>query len=238
MGRSGVFRRRGEEETDRGLCEFEEGGVIMTSKASKAAIAIASDQNLTGYVVELCKIHLRSYPQNKNMGVWIEYARALTELSRFSEAENAFDQALQNCEDERQWQSIIYSSRGDLNKRRGNYAEAEKWYLKSIEATPEHIWNHIFLGVVLFRRGDLKASEERQRTAIEIGGEETDEAYLNLGGVLMAQERYEEARECYLRAIELCPDYKQAKLRLRDVNKILKIRPTATDSSVAEVPSE
>lgn len=193
----------------------------MTQKESRDAIYSASEKDLTGYVVELCKIHLRLHP--KSVSVWVDYGRALKELSRFAEAEDAFDQALANCKDEKQWQSIVFSSLADLNKRRGDYAESERYYLKAIEATPEHDWNYIFLGVITFGRGDLKLAEERLQNAIKCGGDGKDEAYFNLGGVLMAQERYEEAQQCYIRAIELCPDYKLAKLRLRDVKKILAL---------------
>ena len=208
----------------------------MTRKESRDAIYAASEKDLTGYVVELCKAHLRLQP--KSVSVWVDYGRALKELSRFEEAKKAFDKALVHSEGDRQWESLVFTSLGDLNKRRGDYVEAEKWYLKAIEATPEHDWNYIFLGVLTFRCGDLALAEQRLQDAIECGGDGEDEAYFNLGGVLTAQERYKEAQQCYLRAIELCPDYKLAKLRLRDVNKILKMKTPATDSSVAEAPSE
>lgn len=191
----------------------------MEQKKSRDAI-YAADKCLHGYVVELCKIHLHLFPTEDI--IWLHYARSLSQLSRFSEAENAFDQAFtQSDKRDKPLHSIIFSSRGELNQRRGTYAEAEEWYLKAVETNPKVTGNRIFLGVLTFRRGDLKLAEQRLREAVECGGDEEDEAHYNLGGVLMAQERYEEAQQCYQRAIELCPNYKQAKLRLRDVKKIL-----------------
>ena len=71
----------------------------------------------------------------------------------------------------------------------------------------------------------MKLAEQRLREALECDGDETkdekDEAYLNLGVVLLAQERYEEAAQCYQRAIEIDPEYRLAKWLLRDVKKIL-----------------
>ena len=48
-----------------------------------------------------------------------------------------------------------------------------------------------------------------------------DEAYLNLGLVLRAQERYPEALECFERALKLTPDYSQALTAKNDLEKAL-----------------
>lgn len=182
-------------------------------------ICDAADKSLHGYVVQLCKSYL--FVNLSDTRIWLEYARALTQLSRFDEAEKAFDHALAS-NIEQQQHSIIFSERGEMNQRRGKYEEAEEWYLKAIEAKPEAVWPRVFLGVVTFRRGDLQLAKKRLREAIECGGEnETDEAYANLGGVLVAQERYAEAAQCYRRAIEIDPEYEHAKLSLQDVSRIL-----------------
>ena len=50
------------------------------------------------------------------------------------------------------------------------------------------------------------------------------EIYAKLGGVLMAQERYDEAVECFECSLEIDPDYEFAPtLRLKDARKTLKM---------------
>ena len=56
-----------------------------------------------------------------------------------------------------------------------------------------------------------------------------DEAYFNLGLVLRAQERYQEALACFEKAIELTPDYEEAIDAQRDAKKViayLNVEPT------------
>ncbi len=111
-----------------------------------------------------------------------------------------------------------------MHRRQGNYRKAETWYRKAIRVNPHDAGNYVFLGAVAFRRGDLALAEQVHRQGIACTCGQVDESYLNLGGVLLAQERYEEAAECYQKALTLDPNYKLAKLRLRDVNKILKLK--------------
>ena len=116
----------------------------LMQKQSRKNILDAADKSLHGYVIELCKSYLHVYLSD--VRVWLEYARALTQLSRFDEAEEAFDHAFASSTEKQH--CIIFSDRGYLNRRRGNYLEAEKWYLKAIEAKPEAVWPRVFLGVV------------------------------------------------------------------------------------------
>ena len=190
-------------------------------KESRDKVLAASNKYLHGYVVELAKVHLESYP--KDAIVWIEFARALSLLSRYDEAETAFDNAFAYALEI--LREIIFTERVFMYQRQGNYLEAEKWCRKALEANPDYAGYYVLLGVVLFRRGDLVLAEHVLRQGILCTGECVDESYLNLGGVLVAQARYEAAAECYQKAIELDPEYKLAKLRLRDVKKIIKIKP-------------
>lgn len=120
--------------------------MIFMQKKSRDAIYMASKKYLHGYVIELCKTHLSSYP--KDGAIWIEYAMALTQLSRFEEAENAFDEAFSRCP--KLLHSIIFFERKHLNRRRGTYLESEKWYLKAIEAEPKRYGRTFFLVLLRF----------------------------------------------------------------------------------------
>ena len=52
----------------------------------------------------------------------------------------------------------------------------------------------------------------------------TDEAFFNLGLVLRAQERFEEAAGCFREAIRIDPKYRVAKRALRDVELCLRYK--------------
>ena len=65
-------------------------------------------------------------------------------------------------------------------------------------------------------------AEESHRAAIACDQDLTDEAYLNLGFVLRAQERFAEAADCFREAISIDPDYRLARRALRDVECCLR----------------
>jgi tetratricopeptide (TPR) repeat protein len=183
------------------------------------AIIAAAGQYLYGYVVELDRAHLQSYPDD---GIaWIVFAEALTELSRYDEAEAALDKALIYAHE--MLKEIIFTRRAEMYQRQGKYLEAEIWYRKAIEERPDYAGNYIMPGLLAFQRGDFALAEHVHHQGIACSGERMDECYAHLGGVLVAQERYEEAEACYLKALEIDPHYKWAKLCLRDVKKILKL---------------
>ena len=65
-------------------------------------------------------------------------ARALTRLSRFDEAnfalDEAFDKAVERGDDG--WHSNVFSTRGHLEQRRGDFSRAEHWFAKAVELAP------------------------------------------------------------------------------------------------------
>jgi len=187
---------------------------------SREAISSALDKGLYGYAVELAKSHLESYP--KDGIAWIEIAKAYTQLSRYDEAEAAFDKAYKHAHT--MLREMIYVKRAGMYQRQGRPFDAEKCYKKAIAENPTYAGNYVFLGILAFRRGDLALAESIHRQGAACVGECADECYANLGGVLVAQQRYEEAEECFQKAIELDPNYKWAKFRLRDVKEIRKLK--------------
>ena len=66
---------------------------------------------------------------------------------------------------------------------------AQRWYHQSIESSPHSAHGHIYLGAMLARCGRLNEAEaaDRRGTLCKTGA--VDEAFLNLGLVLRAQER-------------------------------------------------
>ena len=138
---------------------------------------------------------------------------------------------------------------GHLEKQRGELERAAGQYRWAIKAAPRHTAGYIFLGGVLARQGRLREAEDVHRTAIETCYEgNVDEAFLNLGLALRAQERFDEAAECFREAIRMDSGYHDARRALRDVERCIRMLKRqdqrarrdgkADDRSAAPGPSE
>ena len=169
---------------------------------SRRAIFKAYDKGWWGTLVKLAQSYIELYPTD--IGPQIYLARALVKLSRFAEAHETLDNALERAP--QNWHEVINSERGHLEQRRGDYLQAEHWFARAIEIDPHRTYNHVFLAVLVYQSGDIARAEAIYRHAIATvaptQGDEFDEIYANLGGVLVAQERYDEAVECFERALE------------------------------------
>jgi tetratricopeptide (TPR) repeat protein len=151
---------------------------------------------------------------------WLLLGIALIELARYEEAEQALAKAIELCPWEKR--QIPLAQMGHLFEEAGDYDQAAAWYRKAIEADPSDATYHIYLGAVLAKQGRLHEAEEAHRSGIECAEGCIDEAYLNLGLVLRAQERFQEAADCFREAISIDPDYRVARRALRDVERCLK----------------
>jgi tetratricopeptide (TPR) repeat protein len=115
---------------------------------------------------------------------------------------------------------------GHLYRAWGKYDEAAVWYRRGIELEPDFAGGYIFLGAVLAKSGDLQSAEEQHRKATQCERGCIDEAYLNLGLVLRAQDRYAEAAECLRKSLELDTDGDQdggTRAALDDVERMLRL---------------
>jgi tetratricopeptide (TPR) repeat protein len=151
---------------------------------------------------------------------WKILGSALIDLACHADAEIALKRALSLCPPDKFW--IPLSEMGHLYKARGEYKSAAAWYRQAIEAVPEEASGYIYLGGVLAKSGLLREAEAAHRAAIRCEQGCRDEAYLNLGLVLRAQERYEEAAKCCEQALEIDPKYSAAKRALRDVRNTIR----------------
>jgi tetratricopeptide (TPR) repeat protein len=172
---------------------------------------------LPALAVELAKVFLGRYPTSATARVFM--GMALRDMRRFDEARWAFDDGLMLYPDEDP--AWIYIQIARFHEMRLDYLEAEYWYRKAIEAEPRDAGHRIFLGGMLARLGRLDEAEAEHRDATGCIDGAVDEAYLNLGLVLRAQERYVEAFDCFRRAIALDPNYKAAKRALKDVKRVI-----------------
>src|SRR5687768_12793992 len=123
----------------------------MGMKESGKAIREATDNSECCCIVELCRTHLQNHPQDGI--VWIRYAMALTKLCRYLEADNAFESAWEFAPDS--VREVIVAERGHMHRRKGDYQKAEQCYRMLIEMCPRDATGYVFLGVLVFRYGDL-----------------------------------------------------------------------------------
>jgi tetratricopeptide (TPR) repeat protein len=177
-------------------------------------------QNLAATQIELLKRFVRDYPRHG--GGWHSLGRRLTDVSRFTEAEHALRKALRLCPREKRL--FVYRSIGTLFGHRGDDAAAERWFRKAIAHSSDDAQGYIYLGGMLARLGRLDEAEAVHRKGTHCKAGCIDEAFLNLGYVLRAKERYSEAFGCFDRALAIDPKYKSARVARRDVGRVLKLR--------------
>ena len=125
--------------------------------------------------------------------------QGLTGVTRYEEAELALKNAIEHARPDQL--RIPYTEMGHLFKAAGDYHRAEAWYRRSVEAAPDVAGGHIYLGGILAWQGRLDEAEAAYRRATRCDSGCFEEAYLNLGFVLIARERFEEAAVCLEEAL-------------------------------------
>ncbi len=169
--------------------------------------------------IELCKKHLHKFP--KHGPTWLQYGMAQIQLARYAAAERAIRRAITLCPQKAL--PIAYSQMGHLIEAKGNFKQAASWYRKALKLRPNDATWHIFLASNAFTRGLHRQSESYYRRALNCSGGCLEEAYFNLGGILLGKRNYSEAIKCYQEALKIDPQYKVAKERLDDAQLALLI---------------
>jgi tetratricopeptide (TPR) repeat protein len=166
-----------------------------------------SDGPFPALTVRYARHYLADYPDHAP--AWLMLGIALVALGRYEEAEQALAKAIQHWPSgERQ---IPLAHVGHLFEQSGDYDQAAAWYRKAIEADPRDATYRIFLGGVLAKQGRLHEAEEAHRGAVACAEGCSDEAYLNLGLVLRARERFRDAADCFREALRLDSEYRAAR---------------------------
>jgi tetratricopeptide (TPR) repeat protein len=187
-------------------------------KSGYKRLSRLSDGPYPAYAIRYGRRFLMKYPDHG--AAWYQVGKALLRLARHEEAEQALAKAIELCPEGHL--QIPFAAMGELFKFSGDYERAEHWYRRAIDAAPDDTQGYIYLGGMLARLGRLIEAEEVHRQGIQCSRGYIDEAYLNLGLVLRARERFSEAAECFREAIRLDPEYRAAKQALRDVEHCLK----------------
>ncbi len=196
-------------------------------KASLNQITLAYDRGQAAVVVELCKKHLRKFPKD-GFG-WLYYGMVQTDLFRYAVAERALRRGITCCP-----KNVLltgYTRLGNLFREKGNYKRATAWYRRAMKQKPQDATYHIFLADNAFKFGFLKQAEKHFRNALKCTEGNVDEAYFNLGGILLGRREYPEAIKCYREALKIDPKYQIARKRLEDAELAL-LMVNDTESSV------
>ena len=178
----------------------------------------AWDKPLPALTVLRARRYLARYPEDWRG--WIILGSTLTDLARYEEAAGALENSLRSVP--KQARAIVFVKFGHLHREKGEYDRAGEWFQRAIDADPTDAAGRIYLGAVLAKQGRLAEAEAVHRGATEDCYEGCiDEAFLNLGFVLRAQERFAEARGAFLEALRINPGYDYARRALRDVERCI-----------------
>lgn len=169
---------------------------------------------------ELARQYTRTYPSDP--AGWIAFAEALITLARYDVAAQALRRARSLSKSSVRHQAIVWSTFGRLHRERGELSLAIRCYRRAVALRPMTSML-IFLGVALAMKGDLASAKLCHRRAARLATENPDEAYYNLGLILRAERRYEQAVACFDRAIEHDPKYTIARKARRDCLRALAI---------------
>ncbi|KAK4121396.1 mitochondrial precursor protein [Parathielavia appendiculata] len=161
---------------------------------------------------------------------YIKRASMNLELGNPEKAEEDFAAALsKNAED-----PDIYYHRAQLHFIKGEFAEAQKDYQKSIDLDRDFIFSHIQLGVTQYKMGSIASSMATFRRCIK-NFEKTPDVYNYYGELLLDQGKYHEAIEKFDTAIELERETKPTCMNVLPlINKALALFQWKQDFSEAE----
>lgn len=141
----------------------------------------------------------------------------LIEVGRISDAEIYFGAIRRNAAP-KPW--LIELLLGQLCVARAKPADAETHFRNAWRLNPKSTVPAIYLVDSLFRQEKFGDAKDALVEALNAEGD-IDEVYLNLGLVARATGEYRSARGYFLKALEISPDYVDAKRGLADVEFFL-----------------
>jgi tetratricopeptide (TPR) repeat protein len=185
----------------------------------------AEDKRLIALSREICGRLLIDQPNN----VYLLAIQA-NNLIRFCLYEEAA-QLIQHAERTTPLGALkwVLSKKGDLRQKMGDFKEAEVIFMEAHTLDPDQAGLLVCAASAAFDSGNIMRAVDLARRATLCANGPVDEAFFNLGGYLLVQKKYEEARDCYKRALEIDPNYAIARTKLEDIEKVLEL--TRTEQS-------
>jgi tetratricopeptide (TPR) repeat protein len=144
-------------------------------------------------------LQMQTHPHDMMADAWLEQQKREKERRRQAELVTADLQA----ETERAWSLLEY----------GQPSQARRVLDGVLARHPEEPWALFLFGICLLRTGDLERAESSFAEVLsQTPGDHTSAYYLGLARE--RQGRPAEAHEMYRRALQLKPDFKEARARL------------------------
>lgn len=191
---------------------------MFTREEMNQILDETDDKGHVAFSREICERLLVDEPNN--VYLLAIYANVLTGFSLYTDALRAIDHAEQIAPpDALKW---VLSKKGTLYQKMGDFQKAESIFMQAYTLDPTEAGLLVFAASAAFVSGNIQRAMELATQATHCTSGPIDEAYFNLGGYLLVQKRYEEARNCYKRALEIDPNYKIAKTKLEDVEQVLE----------------
>jgi TPR repeat protein len=171
----------------------------------------ADNDHRAAHVVELLQPYLRLRPNHGR--AWFIYGECLRIVGRSQEAMDALLKALEFAPE--QIKSNIFGRIGFLCRQHISPMTAEKWFKQATENTQKTIgWAWILRGANLAIMGEYEKALDCYQEALNLEDIDRDEVFLNMGLVLRAMKRYNEARLAFQEALKLNPTYQEAQWNL------------------------
>jgi tetratricopeptide (TPR) repeat protein len=168
--------------------------------------------------VELFK-SVFAFNQSLSAYARLRLADNLRVIGRFAEAEKVFAEIpIDDVPTDKLW--LVDLHRGQLFLDRREFGSAVSSFERALERNPASTVPYVYLAGAHARLEEpMKAIEVLQR-GIKAEGDR-DEVYLNLGYNYRTLGQYQLAAEAFSNALEVTPDYKEAKEAFQDVTSAL-----------------
>ena len=148
--------------------------------------------------------------------------------NQLDEAARNFQQALQ----QRPAYTIALLNLGNLYRRQGNVAEAEKLLNRAHDIDPDDPEVNYNLGMLYARQGQTETALPYLEKAVSLRPDYPD-ALNNLGVLLVQEQRYPEAQQRFQDCIQVAPNFDQAYLNLARLYVILDDKEKAREILLA-----
>ena len=160
--------------------------------------------------------YLTEFPTSAEL--WVERGMALNHLWRYEESLHAFERALEFAP--LRLRSRVWSERGEVYQKQGNFGEAIQCYLQAAESESQNGYWWMITAETELLCGDVKQAETTLRYALTLDCKDADYLHNMLGRVLTSLQRYDEATDYYQRALDLYPGYAYAFERLHELKLV------------------
>lgn len=139
----------------------------------------------------------------------LELAKALTQQGKSLEAIAEYDRLLEAAPEKVETRKLLLMALGRTHQWRRVLVEGAR----VLESRPEDSGSHALVATAHAALGDVGAAEQRYTIALEHDPQNVAALY-GLGNVLMQQQRYAEAADCFRRAVTLNPKFERARAAL------------------------